>query len=631
MGLFDENQISVGSVSTPLFNMDPVSIVTTTIRSILSNENIAENIIQKTTDNLSLQLKGTFDWAKENYAPGLPQGRRADGTRDGFNNPTPVPVLSPPRNKHIAAYLQEMEDDEVTFIDFMLKQGNYFNNTLNPQKYYFFVEYMVTTPTGVVTNKELLFEYGSPDYPGFPTTYYERPETSYPVIALRKDNVDLFDESRTNEPVYIEGKALLDRVKIDVVSLAKSINDNPDIAEVDHAFLIFGASITSENTGTIRYLMEYFSYYFKTRQGAIVDSARMISDNPVKHVEFIEDSYNAKVTWTETKIDKVTGSIGSTGFVDSEIKENNGTYWLELREQISVDEYKVIKVIGLEHSTSIPSEESYYRDGYAVTTLENLYTAPNDFSFVIPLHNEVVKELPLLVVDNLFYDAPQLVFNSIVITKLKWYQTQVFADSLLFLSVVFLFATGINTFTWLKATFALSTSAAIALTALTLVGINVVATAAFTFLTKILGEEFAFLLAATALILAAMGFIDGTTFLNLTAENLIFVANGLNSAVTESLQNSILDLQNDYALFKENSNSLMNELENERELLDNKLSDIIDPFMFTNLVPILDFNESPSAYYARTAHNPNPGILALGYIEQYVDMSLQLPKPNYSL
>ena len=80
MGIFDEKQISVGTITAPLLNAEPTSIITTVIRSVLANEDISDSLLQRSAVSISLQMDGLYDWAKLNYTAGLPKGKTRDGT-----------------------------------------------------------------------------------------------------------------------------------------------------------------------------------------------------------------------------------------------------------------------------------------------------------------------------------------------------------------------------------------------------------------------------------------------------------------------------------------------------------------------------------------------------------------------
>ena len=76
--------------------------------------------------------------------------------------------------------------------------------------------------------------------------------------------------------------------------------------------------------------------------------------------------------------------------------------------------------------------------------------------------------------------------------------------------------------------------------------------------------------------------------------------------------------------------SIADELKKFKELLDSGIA--LNPMKMLNSVQayIADANESPDAFYNRTIHTGNIGVLTLDVIENYTSVMLALPKPKLS-
>ena len=506
---------------------------------------------------------------------------------------------------------------------------------------YYYVEYYLIHPDGSLEPKHLLYAEGSGTYPEFSSYQVSEGTPYYPVVPLRRDNEDLFDLAREAEPDYITGKALLDTLNIDVVGLSASINESPDIADIDHAYLMFGVDVATTNTGGIRYLSDFFTYAKSftdvpdtdplagesNKSGLAYIQAQYDTDFTM--LQFSEGGLKQNISWKTIEIKSIKGSIGHVGFVKSAYGEHivagNKVYYLDLHHQMGGNTYKHTRVYGLRLVNFIYESHT----NVAETTLANLIEDPDNHNLIIPLHNGVVEALPVFIKTSLYYAAPQLVFYAYEKTKLEWYQTGIFKAILVIVAIAVIIYTGVNIYSALIAAFEVGGYTAAAIYLASYIATSMVISYAFKYAVKVVGEEFAIIAAIAAIIVSAVngqfefGFMQG-----ILADNLLWLAANLSAGIAANVKDDMLELQQQSEAFQDEAKDLMDELEQKKELL--KTSTLLDPFAFIKIAPLINLNESPDTFFRRTVQNTNVGTMSFEAVDNFAEISLLLPEPTHT-
>jgi len=79
-------------------------------------------------------------------------------------------------------------------------------------------------------------------------------EAIYPVIPIRLDNVSI-DSAYPNSDVYNDVRGALKKVSISLDDIVEQLNANPDIGDIDDAFITFALNIQSDTPAAIEGLM----------------------------------------------------------------------------------------------------------------------------------------------------------------------------------------------------------------------------------------------------------------------------------------------------------------------------------------------------------------------------------------
>jgi hypothetical protein len=100
-----------------------------------------------------------------------------------------------------------------------------------------------------------------------------------PVIPLRYWNVDYTAGALRDAPLYITSKKLLNKIKIKIDDLADALNANPNIGEIDHAYLMFGINVQATTDLGIRYLVKFFDHLYDISHSQQTYTTTMLAGN----------------------------------------------------------------------------------------------------------------------------------------------------------------------------------------------------------------------------------------------------------------------------------------------------------------------------------------------------------------
>ena len=299
-----------------------------------------------------------------------------------------------------------------------------------------------------------------------------------------------------------------------------------------------------------------------------------------------------------------TVNVSESQTVTVEVPVSTPISYHYYRRQITENIYDEIQVVDLETQFHIVP-------GYA--TLGD----DNDKILLIPLDYSITENYSLPDREILYSRSMHYIFNSLVVVKAKWYETGLFKAIILVVAVV------ITIYTW-GADGGSAIAAALAAgsygLALQLIFITVLEAllfkAAFSLFVKAVGIEAAMVI---ALLLVAYGMyevfevgsLSGAPF----AKDLLTLSTGLSGGIKSQLAAEMQNLQNEYLEFQDYTKAQLELLETSKNLLEQK--HFLSPFVI--------FGESPEAFYNRTVHSGNIGVVAIGAISSFVDAKLVLP------
>lgn len=683
IGLFSKTKIFVDSFTMPLVEDTPNYMQQSILTSIKGERPIVDDIIANNINSLGVKFGAYYRYGRDYYYYGLPQGGTVqpalsyiikdtiestlpEGTKIYLDysvfdlaNPTYfaedflINTRGWDRNTNIIHNPPPGSQGEVRFVsaEFYSPTQIYITYThdvdeanpifdiittdANQGAEYYHCSYFIYDVAGELGSTRYWWFYDITTnlYPGLEPIRGDK-SPYFPVVPLRHDNVDFTVDDGSER--YRTSKRLLQKAQLNIQELGKGVNENPDINEIDHAYVIMGIPLSAKNSGSLNYLFNYWknlqpnARYAKRDFEAwtrLTDIEKATQTPPMNIISIKEAgiSYDVELGYLYMETQLVTGSIGKKGHVTAQFilrdaSEYSG-YAFEnseyiLRKQLTEDTYEQINIYGLKHV-------SHIYDGHTVdTTLADVVASMNDpnndsDNFVVPIHNEVFQLMSNKDRTEMGYEGMRIGFHTIVKQKLKWYQTGFFQFVAIVVAVVITvvsFGSMSQSIVW-AAGLVGSTSAIVGAVVLAslLIGIRY----GVNYLVDVLGEEFGLFLAVAMTVIGLSG--SGI----ISAEAMSVLQSGIQSGIQMSMDTAMEDIRNGYDELQREIEVAEKELEELAEELNTTW--LVNPFGIPNSTSGLALpNETPEQYYNTRIHLGNMAPFTYTQIENYVDTGLYL-------
>ena len=506
-------------------------------------------------------------------------------------------------------------------------QVNLTSSEFDDDTEYFQTKYRVGTET-----KYWVYRKGDGTHPSLDNLFFEDEVVAgsyFPFTYFRYDKKG----PNTQSESYRTSKRMLKTIGMDYDLLAEQINENPDIDDVIQAMMVFGVPGVSTDKMENRYLFDYFDRQhsalfsvsdFETNASRTKYSGigKLLGETyaPARSTVIADNRFKMALTHDGITKRLIIGSIGAQGTYTSQYQklsgtemyfdtERNGLFPINVgrrvhtyRYQVEEEMYEEIEVLGL--------RMTYYISGGHTKTGDE-----TDDILLIPIDKAVSQNYSMKDRERLYARSLHFVFNSMVVTKVKWYQTGIFKAILFVVAVVI---TIYNPPAGLAA-MGLTGAALVVAAVLYVVIVGAILQKAFSLFVRALGQDVATALAIALLVyggykMIQAGSISGAPW----ASEMLQISNGLTQAVLQDKFEDLLGQASELQLF----------IEEQTKLLDDAKALLTTT---TWLSPFVIFGEKPEEFYNRTIHYGNIGTLGITAISSYVDIALTLPKLNDTL
>lgn len=547
-------------------------------------------------------------------------------------------------------------------------------------KDYFQIKYALGGKEGYWT-----YQLGAGTYPGIDRLFAVIPQGGgefFPFVYFRQNKSNLGVNKNTD--LYRTSKKMLKTLGMDYQALIDSIHgegegaqQNPNLDKVEQALMMFAVSPNSQNPVELRYLYDFFDKLYLasggvgvgegwdigdlgsgidasgefTRQQSPEEMAanklQNIKDSPSIRISIQDKSFKTGLSCQGIFKRKKAGVIAAVGEYTGSFKTDTVTYRYSTRVQtgtteegpggaggdpIYAESFSTLTqlidsfIYRLQITDHVYEEIQVYDLKMTYYLFEKYTTVGDDADAIllVPLDHAITEHYPLLDREALYARSLHYVFNSRQVTEVKWYQQGWFADLIMIVGLVLsVLSMGADGGLFAQLGMAVAAGA----TALTVFVFNlivdyVIIQLGLKLFVKIVGAEFAFLVAIVATAYGGFkaytaGSVAGAPW----AKELLQLGNGLASAVSSSMADAMQGLKEEYEEFSLLAKEQIALLENANKLLEQQ----------TVLSPVVIFGESPDDFYNRTVHAGNIGILGIDSIASFVDIALTLPKLNDTL
>jgi hypothetical protein len=251
-------------------------------------------------------------------------------------------------------------------------------------------------------------------YPHSAGTYDLTPEQTtldqlevLPMAMLRIDKQSINVVPGVGSDRYIKTRMLMARLGLDMVEFLDNINSNPDIADVDDAYLNMAMNPIDNNAVLSKLL--YLSWY-----QIIVDSG-LVSNTSEFTASVTSGDVNNAIVWQTHEFNQnISGVVTDEGAYIHSVSTTN----LIIHYQRTATEYDELLVNDLNGMAGIDY------GSYHEVALFQL----GDDAFTIPLTWDMFNRLQAQEMMEVYQYLLRVDFNSISVTELEWYETGAFLE-----------------------------------------------------------------------------------------------------------------------------------------------------------------------------------------------------------
>lgn len=496
----------------------------------------------------------------------------------------------------------------------------------NPDADFYHVKYLVNT-----TTKYWLYESGTGGYPILDNLFEVDEEllgSYFPFLYFRFGKQSMLKKKGT--PEYDTSKKLAKYFGMDYESVIEAVHDNPDIEDVEQAMMVMAVDPKSQDKEDLRYLFDYFRAQANVQNPPqysfpVIDFITKDTNVPVVNTTVIADK-RFKMALSNAGISKklAYGKLGKVNSYHSIIKTTYlpGEYFDNVELRTVQTSYKITTHHFRKQLSEHVYEEVSVRNLKMTYHIYGKYTTTGDEKediLLVPIDRAISNKYPLSVRENLYSSSMHYVFNSRIVTKIKWYQSTFFT----FLITVAAIAIGgyflAPKLAPLMAGLAAGTITlqALAMTMAMKLVESLVMQEIIKVFVKAIGLENAFLVAILSVVaLAGFAAMNGGFSKMPWGDTLLKATTGLISGTNKAFAGAMQELQVEFekfGLYVQEQNELLKE---QMDLL--KGNNLLSPFIV--------FGESPNDFYNRTVHSGNIGVIGIYAVKHYVPNALTLPK-----
>lgn len=464
-----------------------------------------------------------------------------------------------------------------------------------------------------------------------PSSTVDTENNLFPVVPLRYKNLSMTRTDVQDTELYITSAALMNKIGIDINEVSSLLEENENVDDIDHAYIVFGVDIQTEVVASIRYLAEFFdqvsdkgqanvfSYIgemitpsgskkkaiditalnkVRYQYGSVFTPTTYATNNVVWSAsdgttttvdvtvdnsldDFAEYGLHIEVVYNYIQSEIIKGSIGDIGHATKEFisatktssiysaTNNYDDSTVIFRVQIAENSYKQVTVKGLTLINHVCTNHS------TVTTLSDVIDDEDEHNLVLPLHYDISKKVPSNIRNTLYQDSLLLVMNSVVVTSVKWYEKSFFKVLVAVVGVVLAVWTGGASTLLTGLTTAVSAgTSAIFMYVLKSVLVSIAISQTLNYVAEWVGPEVMALLSVAVVAIAGfskLGAFNGIISINFympTAGKLLTLASSMLTSASNAYGSLIEDVQESFIAETEKQEALWENLDEYYDLLE---------------------------------------------------------------
>lgn len=481
-----------------------------------------------------------------------------------------------------------------------------------------YIECYYTYNDGVDKQAYLTYLYGSGTNTDLDNIFNTSAEVGSfcPRIYVRMGGVDLTDSSFAGTPAYVSSVKIGKRLGLDWKDLSKQIHESiGELADVSQILLTALAPLNTTKAPLIQYLLRWFKAQYDHMDPTVVvpdwnDGTDMTSYyiRDGQSIEFKDAIYRQSFGFKAIGYRVVTGSIGAIGTATN-------TYYLgrhKYQVQTTATEYEEVLVFYAESREDVL---------LGMSTI----AAPDSPEIAVPMDMAIVNTFPNALRETIINQGMHIIVNTVKIVKIPWYTSGIFKAILFVIAVILAIPSGGTSLT------ALAIFEAIATVVLTSLVIQAIAKVLVNVFNIDVGVASA-IVAVVALLAGGYAKFEGSTFLSLTAKELLQITNIAFKLSQEGFKLQAKALADEQLSFMSMTEVKQAELDAAKALIT-KVHSMKDYLLMpTNMgKEFYVLGESPTDYYNRTVHSGNVGAMLPTLLSASSELLLVPPSMSQSL
>lgn len=501
-------------------------------------------------------------------------------------------------------------------------------------QYFYYARYSLLDADDVPIGFEYYWTYleGSGVYPSLDTADDLVITSQYmPIVPLRVNYTSYTDPALAGTPLYDTSKRLLNKIKVKMSEMHEGINGNPDVDQIAHAYVVLGIDVKQDTPDINEYLFSFFdslilsSKYSKddfTAWESLAAYSEYVPP-PTNIMSISDDTYKSDLNYYYVDKVNIIGSFGAVGtyrkFIDAdhEMVEVPDQYDYEdpantviIDYQATDTTYQRLTIAGISQTIGMYQAQDH---------IISLKSGENEV-ILVPLNHDLISNMRPLVANTLAYHSLKVVVHSYQVSYVKWYQTGLFQFVVIIIAIIITIYTGAGAalITQLSAAAAAGVVALAIFVSQMVIG-SILVSAAFKFVAKKVGAEFAIVLAMVAMAYGMLG--SDSAFSLPYADTMLAMSGPMSAASNEVLMESVQQVTNEYTAFMDEYKVKQEELTKLWEELQppNRL----DPLGIFTAVDMPLF-ENPSQYIERKTTSNIADFVGYNAIESFFKNSLNL-------
>lgn len=452
----------------------------------------------------------------------------------------------------------------------------------------------------------------------------------FPFIYFRYGKTSM--ARNKNSAGYKTSEKMLKYLGLNYEDIIKEVHKNPDIGDVEQAMMIYAVPANTKNQTEIRYLFDFFDEVRQASPSNLrnVPSSLFMANaglfglwrsSTPRHAIVIKDRrFQLSLGYHGIYKRIVGGRIGKPGtYASKRSQRAEDVYYTNsegelykrvqyipshvFRKQVSQNAIEEIEVTRLRMTYHIYGGHTKVGEG-------------KDNILLVPVDRTISKRFSTKEREQLYARSLHMVFNSRVVTKVKWYQRGIFKVVIAAIAIVLTAVSLGQSLVALAAIGAAFGTTVMMIAMFDMLIVPLLVSVAIKLFVDVVGPKLGIIAAViTAAIAVYHAGISGGLKNSPWAKDLLSASTGLIQASGENIQRRLAGLQSEYEEFREYVKGASELLKQGQDLLyeDNHLS------------PFIILGESPKAFYNRTKHVKNPGKLVIDSVHTFVDRHLTLP------